>query len=210
MADDAIRKGRPVRADAKDPACRPRRREVRDQAEVADGDADDVGQALILPEHSQPRSDRSGNEQAPLSACRRKVLASPSVATICTREKDLGRERRSRSAAGKRAMTPSGDWRHRSCRCALAAGAGGRALDGSCHAVSLPLMVSQARRQMPTIVPVFPPSSERGDWQGDPVARRPTIAVGAVTLALCVGSGLLYVGSAAAPPSASPATWPSR
>jgi ABC-type multidrug transport system permease subunit len=48
---------------------------------------------------------------------------------------------------------------------------------------------------MPTIVPVFPPS-----WEHGRLARRsklrvgPTIAVGAVTLALCVSISLLYVG----------------
>jgi ABC-type multidrug transport system permease subunit len=48
---------------------------------------------------------------------------------------------------------------------------------------------------MPTIVPVFPPS-----WEHGRLARRsklrvgPTIAVGAVTLVLCVSIGLLYIG----------------
>ena len=48
---------------------------------------------------------------------------------------------------------------------------------------------------MPTIVPVFPPS-----WEHGRLARRsklrvgPTIAVGAVTLAVCVSISLLYVG----------------
>ena len=86
MADDAIRKGEPVVL-CRGPDRAHRRWEVR-IGESADGDAHDVGQALVLPEHSRAAfGTEVEGEQAPLSACRRKVLRSPSVATICPRGK---------------------------------------------------------------------------------------------------------------------------
>jgi hypothetical protein len=135
--------------------------------------------------------------QVPLSAWRRKVLRSPSVAAICSR--------------GKKALAPNTEpvrrWQARQWHDETMLGApvmrmrnwpqaqaASRSTDPvmptACHR-----LVSQARRQDADNRRIFHES-----WEHGGLPRRfklrvgPTIVIGGLTLVLCVSISLLYVG----------------
>src|SRR5215211_6023516 len=169
MADDAIRKGEPV-------VLRPgpdrahRRREVR-IGKSADGDADDVGQALILPEHGRAAfgTEVEGEPGAALGLPAEGAALALGGNNLSAREEGLGAEQRTGAPLASEAMTRRDDaWGTGRANAQLAAGAGGRALDGFCHAVSLPLigLTSEAARCRQSSRSFLHRGSTE-DWQGD-------------------------------------------
>ena len=187
MADDAIRKGEPV------VLCRgphrSHRRRKSGSAKAPDRDADDVGEALVLPEHVEPHWDRRGTaSHAPLSAAA-EGPALAFAATICPRgKKACAPNSEPRSALAARQWHDETMLAHRSCECAIVRrcrrprarrvlSCGQLATDWS-HKRG-----ASCRQSSPSFL-------HRGSTGR--LARRsklrvgPTIAVGAVTLALCV------------------------
>src|SRR5262245_61916416 len=67
--------------------------------------------------------------------------------------------------------------------------AGVSAMPAACHR-----LVSQARRRVADTRPVFIPRGARTLARRSKLRVGPTIAVGALTLLLCVGIGLLFIG----------------
>ena len=100
--------------------------------------------------------------QAPLSAWRRKVAFALDGGDLPAREEGAGAEQRAGAALAGQAMARRYDaWRTGRANAQLAAGAGGLAFDGFCHADSLPpIGLTGEPGELPTIAASFNESWE--------------------------------------------------
>jgi len=168
MAGDGLREGKPVVL-RRGPHRAHRRREVR-IGKGADRDADDVGQALVLPEDGRAALGRNGK--------RARRRSRPGGGRCCARPRSpqsagAGRRRRHRTASRCGAGTPSNGTMtrhlaHRSCECAI----GRRSRRPRVRRVLSfgQLATDWSHRRgggMPTIAASLMNFGSTEDWQGD-------------------------------------------
>src|SRR5882724_4949617 len=187
MAGDALRQGQPVVSGLRPHRARGRRK-VR-IGEGADGDADDVGQAFVLPENCRA-AIRAEPESEPGAAV---ALPAKSVALafggddLVAREEGARSKNRPGAPLAGQAMTRRHDARLADRADAqLAAGAGGFALDACSHVDTY--ATDWSHRRDGRMLKIGALLAEAGRLAKRSKLRiGPLIAVGILTLVLCLG-----------------------